>query len=260
MVSFLYESLRQLVYLAINPLVILPLLILLAVFYHHKAHRFRRNTFIFLSILYFMISSTGFVSEALMSYQESFAPPMNVPPNALILEDTVNVIVLGSGARTFEAPHPVNTRLYSPSIQRLVEGVRILKQLPGGQLITSGPRDNLEVSQAELVAQTAHILGVADSLIHRLDLPTTTKEEAEQCAAKMSVKYPLIVVTSANHLRRATRYFERVGFDVYPAPTDFRTDSGLSFWERCIPQWYYLRNFVAVQKEMIGLLQIYVSD
>lgn len=61
--------------------------------------------------------------------------------------------------------------------------------------------------------------GVPEAAVRWYDEPRNTEEEAKKLAGENVKK--ILLVTSAWHMPRARMLFERVGFDVIPAPADF---------------------------------------
>ena len=65
-------------------------------------------------------------------------------------------------------------------------------------------------------------MGVPREMISFNEKPRNTEEEAKFIMMELQVKNPkILLVTSAWHMTRAKMLFERAGFDVVPAPTDF---------------------------------------
>ena len=66
--------------------------------------------------------------------------------------------------------------------------------------------------------------GVPDEVMLSLDEARNTEEEARMIWKRLAEGAPkprILLVTSAWHMPRARTLFERVGFEVVPAPTDF---------------------------------------
>ena len=67
-----------------------------------------------------------------------------------------------------------------------------------------------------------------------LDTPVDTAQEAYAVRDVLADGERLFLVTSASHMRRAVRHFERAGLTPIPAPTGFKTGSEgvrtLSYW------------------------------
>lgn len=117
------------------------------------------------------------------------------------------------------------------TLGRLIEGIRIQRQIPGSKLVTSGPYNNRMASQAEVAKRTAVLLGVDESSVLVQSEPQTTYEEALIYHERFYNGERLIVVTTAAHMPRALLEFQRLGIDVLPSPTNYtyRGIHGLRF-------------------------------
>jgi uncharacterized SAM-binding protein YcdF (DUF218 family) len=73
--------------------------------------------------------------------------------------------------------------------------------------------------------QAAQALGVDPARIVVLDTPVDTAQEAYAVRAVLADGERFLLVTSASHVRRAVRHFERAGLEPIPAPTGFKTGS-----------------------------------
>ena len=73
---------------------------------------------------------------------------------------------------------------------------------------------------------------------------------------KTSNKQKIILVTSAFHMKRAMKVFEREGINVLPYPVDFRTSKNLISKLRnplvWIPSSYYFNRSSEAIRELIG--------
>jgi uncharacterized SAM-binding protein YcdF (DUF218 family) len=145
--------------------------------------------------------------------------PFNSLPNELAT-DTVLIHVLGGGY-SLSAELPANVQLGSPTLARLVEGVRIYKMLPQSIVVTSGYSSSGFESQASVVKRAAIMLGVDAARIRMLETPSNTWEEADALKEKFGTDYAVIVVSDAVHLPRATAFFKAQGFQVIGAPATY---------------------------------------
>ena len=71
---------------------------------------------------------------------------------------------------------------------------------------------------------------------------------------KINSSSEILLVTSAFHMKRAKRLFERQGFLVYPFPVDFQT-SKISGWQspyQWIPNSWSLHRSSSALRELIG--------
>lgn len=129
------------------------------------------------------------------------------------------VVVLGGGHVDARGVPP-SQKLGGSSLARLVEGIRILHEIPGSRLLLSGGAVFEETSVAETMAQTALMLGVPGE---RILLEAKARDTAEQAEAikKLVQNEPLVLVTSALHMRRSILLFEQRGMSPIPAPCDY---------------------------------------
>ena len=126
------------------------------------------------------------------------------------------IIILGCG-HTTENSLPATSQLKPCSLQRLVEGLRILQLHPEAMLITSGAALSDNVSNAEKVKQAAVLLGVKEERILVEPFPKDTEEEAQLIAPRVKGKQ-VVLVTNADHMPRALHYFKQQGINAIPAP------------------------------------------
>ena len=122
------------------------------------------------------------------------------------------IVVLGGGG-VFNSRIPVTSQLSSPSIVRLVEGIRIYRENPGSKLILTGRG----VSAA--MAETAKAIGIDGGDIIIESLSKDTKDEAKN-VRQIVGNEPFILVTSASHLPRAMALFRKQGMNPHPAAAE----------------------------------------
>ena len=143
------------------------------------------------------------------------------------LPDADAIIVLGGGVGAHEKCHA--PELYSGA-DRVWQGARLYNamksRVPGLRVFCTG--GGCEYAAVPLLAD----LGVPRETIWFSEEPRNTQEEAslikemicgeDDAMGSSSPTQPrILLVTSAWHMSRAKMLFDRVGFDVIPAPTDF---------------------------------------
>ncbi|MBU0513820.1 MAG: YdcF family protein [Proteobacteria bacterium] len=127
-------------------------------------------------------------------------------------------------------------RLRETSLRRTLEGARLARALPGAKLVLTGGVIRGKLTEAELMARVALRLGIDRQRIVKDQKPWDTAGQARTIAALVKAD-PVILVTSANHLPRATALFRRAGVKVIAAPTDYRVGRArVSIWSFIIPQ------------------------
>jgi len=131
------------------------------------------------------------------------------------------IVVLGGGDHQ-DRQLPPNTQLTEMTLARLIEALRLKRQLPEAKVILSGGFGKDGVTHAQLMAGAAVALGFSrDDLV--LEQRTfDTADEARFIGATVGTD-PFILVTSASHLPRAVALFRKQGREPLPSPTGFTT-------------------------------------
>jgi len=128
-------------------------------------------------------------------------------------------VVLGGGQSDMRGL-AATSQLSPGSLGRLVEGVRLLGQLPLGWLIVSGPAYGRNRSHAATLAQAAVSLGVDRSRILLIETALDTEDESGAVKAIVG-DAPVALVTSACHMPRAAALFRAAQVNALPCPADF---------------------------------------
>lgn len=128
--------------------------------------------------------------------------------------------------------------------------------------------------EGEILAERATVLGVPRSHVLVADRVTNTAEEARAVAWQLrdrlstTANAPIILVTSAFHMRRSHLLFARAGFQVVPFPVDFRVPAGRAFTildllpeadrlsktELALREWYGCLYYRLVEGGRVGVL------
>lgn len=170
-------------------------------------------------------------------------------------EQPVNYIIVLGGGYTYNPAWAPSSNLLNNSLPRVTEGVRLYLAHPGARLVFTGASgENNTVSNAQAAARVALSLGVPQRDIITLDRPKDTEEEAQQ-VAQLVGQQPFLLVTSANHLPRAVKFFQAQGLKPIPAPANqLAITSGLNWWEKTLPSAYYFMHSERAWYETLGSL------
>ena len=145
------------------------------------------------------------------------------------LPDADAIVVLGGGVGSHGKCHA--PELYSGA-DRVWQGARLYNAkkgaVPGVRVYCTG--GGCEDAAIPLLTD----LGVPREAIWFSESPRNTEEEAALIKSEVGGETPkILLVTSAWHMSRAKMLFERAGFEVVPAPTDFEMscadEKGLEF-------------------------------
>lgn len=162
-----------------------------------------------------LVSTTPLPEMLVLAKERQYAVFRPTPNDST----ATHVLVLGGG-HTPAPDLPATDQLSDRSLARLVEGIRIYRQLPNARLVTSGFSSTGGVAVAEVQAQAAILLGVPPSDTLLLTQPYNTAAEARAYAARFGTRQRLVLVTSAVHLPRAMQWFRTYGLSPIAAPTD----------------------------------------
>jgi uncharacterized SAM-binding protein YcdF (DUF218 family) len=187
--------------------------------------RWRRLGLVVLSVsilLLYVLSIAPTADRLLQPLESNYLP---LSPESLPKVGTL--VVLGGGiAATTSAPE--SSRLYTSSVKRLLEAIRLYHLMEQAQIVVSGGSGNPFVEDSEAVAMRDLLtsLGVPDDRVVVEDGSRNTFENARAIQG-LQLKQPLILITSARHMVRALKVFNSLGIDPLPAPCDYRVSGSV---------------------------------
>ena len=158
------------------------------------------------------------------SLEKQYNPSRSFPP--------ASAVVLLTGGEVAKAP----PRLYDEvngAGDRILYSARLMKQRAAPRLLVTGGNidflRSIQGSEAEASFRLlTELFGVDSSLILLEKRARNTYENGVYTKAMLdSLKIPpvVILVTSAMHMPRSVAIFTKLGFTVYPAPTDYLEDA-----------------------------------
>jgi uncharacterized SAM-binding protein YcdF (DUF218 family) len=160
-----------------------------------------------------------FTKPALYSLERTYAPLIVEQLDPKVRDEIRHVIILGSG-HVSDPDLPKTAQIGGSSLFRLVEGVRIYRELPGSKLVICGGVIPDPVTNASVVGDVARQIGIPARDIVVEERPSDTVEEA-RLLQRLLGRTPFVLVTSAAHMKRAMGIFQGFGMQPVPAPTDF---------------------------------------
>lgn len=243
--------LKKLISQFLMPFPVFLLLLGIGFYYWKRHHPIRAQKIILFAVLWITLLSYSPFS-ALLLY------PLEHPYQKVCLSNSAApryIHVLGSGHASNNSL-PLSSQLGLVSLVRVNEGVSIYNAHPGMKLIFSGYGGDDAVSNAQKNAQMAILLGVKPEDIILLKTAKDTYEEAVQ-AKKIIKDQPLVLVTSASHMRRASALFKKAGIHVIAAPTDFKIKKNETLWQ--FPSAEGLAYSEAAFHEYVGLVWSKIS-
>ena len=168
-----------------------------------------------------IIFGYGTIQDILLRSLENKYPSLIISQE---VDDVKWVVVLGGG-HTSDPKLPVTDQIAKSSLSRLVEGIRIHRNLPGSILILSGGGGFDPVPNAKVMADVASVLGISENDIVLEPDSKDTKDEAV-LVQKIVENEKFILVTSASHMPRSMALFKKLGMQPIPAPADHSIKQG----------------------------------
>ncbi len=126
------------------------------------------------------------------------------------------IVILGGGAEA-DGRFPATSLLTDDSLSRLVEGIRLHRELPGSKLLLSGGPALASAPEAKTMAEAATELGVNHRDLVMESSSRDTEEQAEKIRDIVG-KNRFILVTSAYHMPRAMALFQKAQMHPIAAP------------------------------------------
>ena len=174
-----------------------------------------------MALLALFLLSHGLVAGRLLQPLEQVYPAFKTEGHVIGATESADgvkyVVVLGAGT-TSDPRLPITSQLAPTTVVRLVEGIRIHRQISGSALVLSGGRVFDRTPEAGAMAQLAMELGV-DEVDLIVEGGSRDTEDQARMIKPIVGDAPFILVTSAAHMPRSVALFRKVGLEPIPAPT-----------------------------------------
>jgi len=195
------------------PLGVALIVVALIFLYRHKLQK-AKLTLVVSIVWFFLFSYSPFVDTLLHNIESNY-PTLHQAP-----KEVKYIYVLGGGHST-DGNQPITSQVSEASVVRLNEGIRLYHQLhEKAKIIVSGYHGLHDPTPHALMQEKLAIaLGVQKEHIILRPQPRDTQEEAI-AAKKLLGDEQFILVTSASHMTRAMRFFNKEGLNPTPAPTN----------------------------------------
>jgi len=213
--------------------------------------RFRRLGRLMLALgillLYFLsISPTADLLVGPLESRYQPLSPARVP--------RVGTLVVLSGGASATIDLPLSSRLTSSSTKRALEAVRLYGLMDQPTIVISGGSGNpfVEISEAALMRELLLNLKIPDRRIVMESNSSNTFENATG-VKRLTLKPPLILITSASHMDRALRVFKGLEMTPLPAPCDYKSRWSIDDPLRFLPSEGALSASTAAIYEYVGI-------
>lgn len=217
------------------------------------------KTLIVLGFILLVVSGYEGVSGRIIYTLESQYPPINltqvIPPGGIVnAQGSVKWIVVLASGIAGDATLPYQLQVSHHSRVRLMEGIRLHRLLPGSKIILTGGTGFDGSPEATTMSRVAEELGVgrADMV---LEVESRDTKDHPHYVRDIVHDEPFILVTSAFHMPRAVRLFEKQGLIPIPASTGHWVPP-MQFWSmvNLFPSSTGVRLAELAYHEYLGLL------
>ncbi|MDI9818088.1 MULTISPECIES: YdcF family protein [unclassified Legionella] len=199
-------------------------------------------------LVLFLLLSTGWLPQLLTrQLEDQYSIVLKADP-------AVHWVVVLSGGQSEVEDNPANSLLYSASIKRLLEGIRLYRQLPAAKLVLSGGGYGFQTPEALRLADIASWFPIpaADVVLETQSINTADQAKAVKNTVKEA---PFYLVTSAIHMPRSMALFQAQGMHPIAAPTDYTYYWNDERWaKRYLPNPYNLLYLSIAMHELLGRL------
>ncbi|WP_019027546.1 ElyC/SanA/YdcF family protein [Colwellia piezophila] len=240
--------LKKIITVLIMPINIVLLLLIFALIVHSKKPKQSFKCLVTAIVILFISAFPPFSDTVMTAIENDY------PPYVQTDEAVDYIVVLGCDHNTNDAL-PVTSQLATCSLQRMIEALRIYQLHPEARIITSGYGGHNPISNAETVKQSLILLGVPAQKIITENFPQDTEEEAELIAPRVQGTH-MVLVTNADHMRRAINYFQAQGIYPIAAPTGYwvKDLAGNKSWAYYLPDSKKLQQSTIAWYESLGLI------
>ena len=257
--NFMFLFLSKLLPIFLYPLGLISILLLVALVLLWRKPRLAAIP-IALSLAVLLVSSNAWVSTWLVrSLESQHLPPSNPP-----VVDAI--VVLGGCTKPQVPPRPwVDV---SEEGDRVLHAANLYKAGKAPKIILSGGRvdwaGNNPVPESEDMATILKAMGVPESALIQEPTSRNTRENAVNVKQIMDAQNirRILLVTSALHMPRSLRIFQKLGIDAIAAPTDYLvseqdeielTNTPQATTLSLLPEAERLRHTTRALKEYVGI-------
>ena len=226
-------------------------LILLLIFSIRKKTRF-----VYSAIICLIVFSNGFFSNSLWRLLEYPWTRLDYT----LVDSSDGIVVLSSGGIRLPSKNKKIIEWNDPD--RFLAGIDLYKAKKSNRLIFTGGTNPLISGlplEGDIYIREALSMGIPKKDLFTTYPVSNTLQEAKAIKKILNDEIPssqkkIILVTSAFHMNRAKKIFEREGINVLPYPVDFRSNQSLHTSLRNPLMW--IPNSSTLDKSTIAIREI----
>lgn len=234
-----------------------------------RKHRLCKR-FLLLALLDFLIVGWIPTSELVLRGLENWAPKISLAN--LSEGDVGGIIILGGAIEGGEIALDRGEISIGSAAERVTKAFELIRKYPDLPFIFSGysgrvnPKGMSEAEAFQQLITEQGLLEVTQKTAHYENQSRNTYENVfymKPMIAKYGQKSasgilkPWLLVTSASHMYRSVRIFEKQGIDVIPVPVDYQTANSLSWTNFDLTGG--AQNWNTLLHELVGLLAYWIT-
>ncbi|MCX7724194.1 MAG: YdcF family protein [Thermodesulfovibrio sp.] len=219
------------------PGILVVIFLLIAIF--EKKRKLIRYMALFSALFVYLISIEPVKDFLLYPLEKSYSVSEKLDADA--------IVILGGGFYSIES-------FKEDTANRLLTGYRVYKKtkLP---IIVSGGVVDRKIPESTVMANMLRELGVENNKIIEENKSRDTAQNAlyvyEICKEKAFKR--LILITSAYHMKRAVKLFQKTGVEVLPYPADFKRSNYYNIYS-FLPRFSHFAVSSKAIREYIALI------
>ncbi len=226
-----------------SPLIIVIILILFGII-------FKSRIVSTLGIIILVFCSLPIVSNKLIENLEKDYEPIEISK----IENSDAIVVLSGMLKQIKYKNSIKYE-FDEKVDRIIAGIDLFKNKKAPILVlTRGKLPwTIGIPEGEFLKKFAINQGIPEKNIFLTESVQNTEEEALSVKKMFSnTNVKIILVTSAFHMNRAKRIFEKKGIKVLPFPVDFINSETKFTVITLLPSVYALTDTSKFIREMIG--------
>lgn len=199
-------------------------------------------------ILVFLLFSNGWLLNTYARFWQT--APKEIPAGT-----TYSCGILLGG---FASPDERNAGYFNAAADRVIQTIKLYKGEHIRYILISGgngKKDNKAFNEGAWVRGELVAMGVPDSVILYEDKSLNTADNALQSKKildSMALPAPYILISSANHLPRASLLFERAGLKTIPFPANYVAGREKLQWKGILPSFGVMMEWKFFIKETLS--------
>ncbi|WP_447971118.1 ElyC/SanA/YdcF family protein [Nitrospira sp. M1] len=205
-------------------------------------------------VLLMAVSTEAISGRMIQALESQYVPLTSSQIQTLASSNSPKIpqIVVLAGGVAGDSTLPLHLQILHASRERLLEGIRLYRLLPGSQLILTGGLGFQAVPEATVLSRVAQTYGVKKSDIV-LEVQSRDTKDHPRFVSALVRDEPFILVTSAYHMPRAMKLFAKRKLYPIPSPIGhWKAERTFSLWS-WIPGSSGLRLADMAMHEYLGI-------